>query len=269
MRPSLKPLEPTPPSANSRFVTTAPADNQSVIRALRLGAKAPLTRHFGWALLRARVVNCLEIKRLRDAERLYLIEFKQEQDHSDALLRNVVPDEIADRLKQAESTIAAHFPDVTLLFANLVSFIPLAAEIEPDALVEMLNTLFSKFDQLVDTYGLEKIKTIGDAYRAVSGLLIARSNHVLAAADPTLAMDTEANKIIVHNGQQRELRCGIHSGPVIAGIIGEKKFSYDLWGDTVNIASRLQSMAQPGSVMISDFTRYKLAKRLTARNQSG
>ena len=214
------------------------------------------------------MANCLEIKRLGDAKHLYLRELKQEQDHSDGLLRNVLPDEIAYRLKQGESNIAEHFPDVTLLFSDLASFTPLAAEIEPDPLVKMPNMLFSKFDKLVDTYGLEKIKTIGDAYMAVFGIPIERSDHALAAADIALAMVTEDNKIIAPNGQQLELRCGTRSGAVSAGIIGKKKFLYELWGDTVNIASRLQSMVQPGTVMVSDFTRYKLAKRLTARNQS-
>jgi adenylate cyclase len=179
---------------------------------------------------------------------------QREQAKSEQLLLNILPPPIADRLKQAPGVIADRFDAVTVLFADIVGFTELAAGVAPEVLVGMLNEVFSRFDQLAEQHGLEKIKTIGDSYMAVGGLPMPRSDHASAVA--AMALDMQA---VVHSlsGGALCVRIGIHSGPVVAGVIGTKKFSYDLWGDTVNVASRMESHGLAGKIQISEAT-YRL-----------
>ena len=175
------------------------------------------------------------------------------QKQSDDLLHNILPDEIADRLKVDNTMIADHFDDASVLFADVVDFTPMSAGMTPTELVGLLNTLFSVFDGFVDELGLEKIKTAGDEYMVAAGVPTPRTDHAQAAADLALRMRdyVAANPIA---GHRLEMRIGIHSGPVVAGIIGTGKFSYDLWGDTVNTASRMESNGVPGSIQVSATT---------------
>jgi class 3 adenylate cyclase len=173
-------------------------------------------------------------------------------------LLNILPQPVAARLKQGESTIADSFSDVTVLFSDFVDFTKLSTGIPPKVLVGRLNEIFSAFDELCERHGLEKIKMIGDAYMAVAGVPTPRSDHAAAAADLALAMQAAAAQFAAGDGPTFRLRIGLNSGPVIAGVIGTKKFAYDLWGDTVNIASRMEEHAPTGGVLVTDSTYQRL-----------
>ena len=182
---------------------------------------------------------------------------------SDGLLRNILPDVIADRLKALEgpdgaSRIADQHPDVTVLFADIVDFTPFAERAGPDAVVDLLDRLFTAFDELAGAYGLEKIKTIGDAYMVAGGLPMARPDHAEAVASMALRMLDEAARLRA-TGVDVHIRIGIETGPVIAGIIGRRKFSYDLWGDTVNTASRMESNGEPDAITLGPTAAARLA----------
>ncbi|NEP12562.1 MAG: CHASE2 domain-containing protein [Symploca sp. SIO2C1] len=182
-----------------------------------------------------------------------------QQQCTEDLLYNILPAPIAKRLKLQESIIADSFDKVTVLFADLVSFTELSAQISATQLVDLLNKIFSVFDQLTEKHGLEKIKTIGDAYMVVGGLPTPRSDHAEAVVEMALDMQREITRFQREDGQPFHLRIGINSGPVVAGVIGTKKFAYDLWGDTVNVASRMESMGMAGGIQVTAAT-YALLK---------
>jgi len=234
-----------------------------VVRCIEIGAEDFLPKPFNSVLLNARIGACLEKKRLRDQEQAYLDQLRLEREKSERLLLNVLPKSIADRLKQGESTIADSFPDVTVLFADLGDFTRLATELPAPELVHLLDEIFSKFDWLAELHLLEKIKTIGDAYMAVGGLPTPRPDHVEAVAEMALDMQKVVTKLNAGDGKSFELRIGISTGPVVAGIIGSKKFIYDLWGDTVNIASRMESLGQLGAIQVSEPTYERLKDKYT------
>jgi adenylate cyclase len=175
-----------------------------------------------------------------------------EQEKSERLLLNILPSPIAERLKQEPQAIADGFAEVTVLFADIVGFTELSSRLTPQELVARLNNIFSRFDALVERHDLEKIKTIGDAYMVVGGLPKPRTDHAEAIADLALEIQQEIHTISQELGEPLALRMGINSGPVIAGVIGIKKFIYDLWGDTVNIASRMESHGQSGYIQVTE-----------------
>ncbi|MCS6815543.1 MAG: adenylate/guanylate cyclase domain-containing protein, partial [Cyanobacteria bacterium] len=176
-----------------------------------------------------------------------------EQQKSERLLLNILPEQIAHQLKdQEQPSIAEHYSEVSVLFADIVGFTALSARMSPADVVQLLNQLFSVFDQLVDRYGLEKIKTIGDAYMVVGGLPTPRADHAEAVADMALAMQSSLSQVDKICGYHLSLRIGMHSGPVIAGVIGRRKFMYDLWGDTVNTASRMESYGVPDRIQVTE-----------------
>jgi len=175
------------------------------------------------------------------------------QARSDSLLRNILPAAIAERLKYESGLIAEQFDQASIMFADVVNFTPMSSDLSPDQLVNLLNDVFSEFDGLVEKAGLEKIKTIGDAYMVAAGVPIPRPDHAQALA--ALALDLrEALDRCQFGGRQLAIRIGINSGPVVAGVIGRRKFSYDLWGDTVNTASRMESHSLPGRIQITETT---------------
>jgi class 3 adenylate cyclase len=176
---------------------------------------------------------------------------------SDALLLNVMPRQIADRLKGGERVIADHCEEVTVLFADVVDFTPFAAREPARRVVDVLNAVFSRFDSLAAERGLEKIKTIGDAYMVVAGVPEPRPDHAEIMVDMGLAMLAAADSTESAPGHVLQLRIGIASGSAVAGVIGTHKFSYDLWGDTVNLASRMESTGVPGSIQVSASTRQR------------
>lgn len=181
-------------------------------------------------------------------------------EQSERLLLNVLPPPIAERLKRGEQTIAERFEDVTVLFADLVGFSRWAASIAPEEVVEVLGHVFTAFDALTERHGLEKIKTIGDAYMVVAGVPTPREDHREVMARMALEM-LEAVQRMREAGMSLDVRVGLHSGPVVAGVIGSRKFSYDLWGDTVNMASRLESHGLPGRIQVSEPTYLALRER--------
>ena len=188
---------------------------------------------------------------------------------SDALLRNVLPEPIADRLKSGERVIADHFDQASVLFADVVDFTPFAEARSPQETVAVLNDLFTEFDRLADKFGLEKIKTIGDAYMVVAGVPEHRDDHAAALVEMALAMHrhVEGHKPVF--GRPLQIRTGIASGPVVAGVIGERKFSYDLWGDTVNTAARMESSGIPDRIQVTDATCRLLAGRYPFERREG
>ena len=177
-----------------------------------------------------------------------------ERTKSESLLRNILPAEIADRLKLDPSHIAEGFSEVTILFADIVGFTDLSARLTPAEVVAMLNRLFTAFDDLAEKYGLEKIKTIGDAYMVVGGLPEARSDHAEAVVAMALGMREVVSAVSKETGYGLQVRIGANSGPVVAGVIGKKKFAYDLWGDAVNTASRMESHGLAGEIQITAAT---------------
>ena len=177
------------------------------------------------------------------------------QDRVEALLLNVLPSEIAERLQSDSSSIADHFEDTSILFADVVDFTPLASRLDAREVVELLDRLFTSFDGLVDRYEVEKIKTIGDCYMVAAGVPRPRSDHAQALARVALEMRECARACLPEpNGRDLRLRIGISSGPVVAGVIGRRRFLYDLWGDTVNMASRMESHGTPDAIHITRST---------------
>lgn len=184
-------------------------------------------------------------------------ELRREKERSERLLLNVLPASIATRLKETNQSPAEQFEEATILFADIVGFTSLSARMEPMELVSGLNEIFSAFDNLTEKYGLEKIKTIGDAYMVVGGLPLKRTDHAMAVAD--IALEMQAFILNNHSlSESVQLRIGINTGPVIAGVIGIKKFIYDLWGDAVNVASRMESHGKPGYIQVTDATYQQL-----------
>ena len=188
----------------------------------------------------------------RDFVLVQLLE--REREKSERLLLNVLPAPIADRLKESPGTIADAFPEATVLFADLADSTPHIAGLPPEAAVELLNEVFTCFDRLAEEHGLEKIKTIGDAYMVVGGLPEPREDHAEAVVAMALAMQQEIHRFRWPDGEPLSLRVGINTGPVVAGVIGTHKFVYDLWGDTVNVASRMESHGTVGEIQLTRST---------------
>lgn len=184
-----------------------------------------------------------------------------EKDLSDRLLLNILPTPIAERLKRQETNIADGHADVTVLFADIVNFTHLSEEMSPNETVLLLNDIFSEFDSAAERHGIEKVKTIGDAYMAAGGLVAGETQYVDAMAEMAFEMQTYVSRYTAPNGEGLSLRVGIATGPVVAGVIGRRKFSYDLWGDTVNIASRMCSEALPGHIQVDVITFRRLHNR--------
>ncbi len=213
------------------------------------------------ALSRTAQIEKLARERIRQAEQLQAAyqQLELEQAKSEQLLLNVLPAAIALRLKDKEQNIAESFAEVTVMFADIVGFTELSSRISATAVVKVLNDIFSAFDHLADRHGLEKIKTIGDAYMVVGGLPTAREDHAEAIANMAIDMLHEIRLLSLEHSEPFSIRIGISTGPVVAGVIGLKKFIYDLWGDTVNIASRMESHGITGCIQVTAET-YEILK---------
>ncbi len=192
----------------------------------------------------------------------------REKARSEELLLNVLPPAIADRLKAGQKAIADGFSQVSVLFADIVGFTKMSARLTPEELVGRLNRIFSSFDDLVDKLHLEKIKTIGDAYMVAGGLHSHEYDHANAIAEMALAMRRRAAEFSREFHDDLDIRIGIHTGPVVAGVIGKRKFIYDVWGDTVNVASRMESHSNPGSIQVTNDA-YELLKDLYEFEERG
>jgi adenylate cyclase len=236
------------------------------VECIQVGAEDYLPKPFNSVLLRARVFSSLEKKRLRDIDQGRIVELQKEKEllsleqmKTDKLMLNILPKPIADRLKRGESNIAGNYPEVTVLFSDLVGFTKMSSQKSAGDLVKLLNDLFSRFDQRAESLGLEKIKTIGDAYMAVGGLPIPRSDHADICAEMALGMFDDLVAFNQQYNAELAMRIGLNTGPVVAGVIGFTKFSYDLWGNTVNTASRMESTSISGRIQMSTSTRDHLS----------
>lgn len=190
-----------------------------------------------------------------------------EQAKSERLLLNVLPAPIAARLKEHDGVIADDLPAVTVLFADIVGFTPLSERRAASEVVSLLDGVFARWDALVADHGVEKIKTIGDAYMAAGGIPLPREDHAEAIAELALAMGPQLADCAAELGLPLQVRIGIDSGPVVAGVIGRAKFSYDLWGDTVNTASRMESHALPGTIQVTERAYERLRHRFQLRQR--
>ena len=198
-----------------------------------------------------------EKQKLREQVDAMHADMREEKERSEALLLNVLPRPIAERLKRNEVNIAQGHADVTVLVADIVGFTRMSEELSPVQTVKVLNDVFSLFDELADRHQVEKIKTVGDAYMAAAGLETGSQIHYAdAVARMALEMQTRLEDYRRRTGERVEVRIGVGTGPLVAGVIGKKKFIYDMWGDTVNLAFRLVGDAQPGTV-ITDLTTYR------------
>jgi class 3 adenylate cyclase len=186
-----------------------------------------------------------------------------EKKKSESLLLNILPKPIAERLKQGADIIADDFPDITILFADLADFTHFSSQISSIELVNILNDVFSLFDHLAEKYNIEKIKTIGDAYMAVAGLPIPRLDHAEAIAELALDMQQAVEVLSRERNLPLSLRIGLNTGPVTAGVIGRKKFAYDIWGNAVNTASRMEAQGVAGKIQVTEVTYERLRDRYT------
>lgn len=236
------------------IMITALAETESAVRCIEAGAEDYLPKPFDPVLLRARINACLHKKHWRDREQKYLRRIEDETAKFERLLFAILPGHVISRLNQGEANIADRFEGVSVLFADLVGFTEHSARIMPAAMVAYLNRLFSEFDALARELGVEKIKTIGDAYMAVAGLPDPNPDPFAAIAKMALGMIDRLGRVNGHFGWPLQIRIGIHSGPVVAGIIGTHRFIYDVWGDTVNVASRLEAYSLPNRIHVSQDT---------------
>lgn len=248
------------------IVISGADEMDKAIKCIEIGAEDYLPKPFDPILLRARIFSSLEKKRLKNLDAHHfallnrekqLLEFEQMK--TEKLMLNILPASIAERLKQGEKTISGTYENVTILFSDLVGFTEMSSKMSATELVMLLNDLFTSFDMRAQKLGLEKIKTIGDAYMAVGGLPLPRADHAEICAEMALGMFEDLEQFNRRHNKNLNMRIGINSGPVVAGVIGYTKFSYDLWGNTVNTASRVESTSKPGRAQVSSIT-YELLK---------
>tara|TARA_Y100000996_G_scaffold132547_1_gene100782 strand:+ start:370 stop:1914 length:1545 start_codon:yes stop_codon:yes gene_type:complete len=230
-------------------------DLESIVDCINLGADDYITKPIDKILLNARINSCLEKKVYRDKEKDYLRRIKKEEKKSNDLLLNIMPESIAERLKAGEVNIADRFENVSVLFADISDFTSYSSNVSPKVIVEELNNIFSVFDDLVDKYNAEKIKTIGDNYMIASGIPYKNRLHAETIIDLALEMKDAVKNI----NQDLGVKIGISSGEVVAGVIGKRKFIYDLWGDTVNVASRMEKYGKNHQIHVSKDT-YNIVK---------
>jgi len=239
-------------------VLSADSDSEKISRCIALGADDYLPKPYSLTILRARITSALRKHSLRALENDYLTKIEQEKRNSDDLLRNVLPPEIVVRLRNGDSHIADHFDDATIIFSDVVGFSKITERMRAYEIVGCMNKLFSEFDRLAEDVRVEKIRTFGDSYMAVAGLPTPRPGHAVTAVKLGLDMVAAAERLSPSLPVPFPIRVGIHSGPVMAGVIGTRKFVYDVWGDSVNVASRLEAASRPNAVLISAVTAKKL-----------
>jgi adenylate cyclase len=247
------------------IMVSALSELDAVVRCIEAGADDYLAKPFDPILLRARVGSSLEKKHMRDREREMVEALRAEKERSEHLLLNILPRAIVTRLNDGEAVIADHLPDVTILFADLVGFTQIASRLPAAELVRLLNGLFSEFDRLAIEHGVEKIKTVGDNYMLAGGLPDPRADHACAVASMAMAMLAALERTNRGLAVPLQMRIGIHSGEVVAGVIGTHKFVYDVWGDAVNVASRMESHGLPNRIMISAATHDRVRGRFRAQ----
>jgi class 3 adenylate cyclase len=229
------------------IVISALDDLDSVVKCIEMGAEDYLSKPFNPVLLKARVGACLEKKRLHDQEKLHLCQLQEEKKRADDLLRIILPWDIAEELKAHHAVKPRRHENVAVLFGDIVGFTSYCNRHPPEEVVDNLQQMIEACEDLALEHDLEKIKTIGDAFMATAGLLRPVDNPVLNCVRCGLSMIAAARALPA----RWELRIGIHVGPVMAGVVGKRKYLYDIWGDTVNTASRIESLGTPGTVWVS------------------
>ena len=229
------------------IMISAVDDMDSVVKCIELGAEDYLPKPFNAVLLKARVSACLDKKRMRDQEMIYRAELEQERNRADGLLHAILPRAAVDELKATNSVAPRRFDDVAVLFCDIVGFTAFCNQHPPEAVIGHLQDWVTVSEEIVNDHGLEKIKTIGDAFMATADLLQPVENAALNSVRCGLEMAAAARTL----DAGWDVRVGIHCGPVVAGVIGNRQFLFDLWGDTVNIAARVSGKAEPGSVVVS------------------
>ena len=243
------------------IVISALDELESVVRCIEAGAEDYLTKPFNPTLLRARVDASLEKKWLRDREKKFIADLEQEKRRSESLLLNILPQSIVNRMRDGETTIADRVREATILFCDLVGFTTISQDLSADRVIDFLGKIFSAFDRLAAEHGVEKIKTIGDAYMAAAGIPEPQADHAARVAALALRMLDAVDDIAGATDLKLRARIGIHTGPIVSGVIGTHKFAYDVWGDTVNTASRMESHSLPGRIQVSAATRLLLGER--------
>ncbi len=233
------------------LMVTALSERKERLMGISVGANDFLNKPVDIQDAILRVGNAAYTKKLHD-------QLEVEKEKSEQLLLNILPQPIAERMKKGETNIADSHPDVTVLLADLVGFTTLSSHVGAEQVVQLLNEIFSAFDSLAMKHGLEKIKTIGDAYMVAGGLSFPRSDHAEACAELALNLQEEIERLNHEYGTSVRLRIGISTGPVVAGVIGRKRFAYDLWGETVNLACRLESAGEAGKIQIAESTYERL-----------
>ncbi|HTM52134.1 MAG TPA: adenylate/guanylate cyclase domain-containing protein [Bryobacteraceae bacterium] len=248
---------------------------QSVVRCIETGAEDYLNKPFDPVLLRARIGACLEKKRLRDEQKRKTAELEQAMEaaelqrrESDSLLRNILPSQIADELRGRGQVEPRYFEDVTILFSDFVGFTRATESLAAEDLVNLLHSYFTAFDRIVGRYGLEKLKTIGDSYMLAGGLPERNPSHPVDAVMAAFEMVRAVEELSTEEAPWK-VRIGIHTGPVIAGVVGIKKFAFDVWGESVNFSSRMESSSQPNCINMSarTYSRVKDFFNCEARGQ--
>ncbi len=242
------------------IVVSSLDEQETVYRCLETGAQDFITKPVNFMILAARINSALERKYLIDREEQHLAKIQAEKQKNEELLLNILPQPIAARMKANEYLIADSIPACSILFADIVGFTPLSEALGPVRVVEMLNGIFTQFDIFCESVGVEKIKTIGDCYMAAGGVLQHDPEHASKTVELGMRMLSCIHELGDVEGHQIRMRIGVHSGPAVAGVIGRKKFIYDLWGDTVNTAGRMESHGEPGAIHLSSETARLLAK---------
>ena len=241
------------------IVVSAISEVDSVARCVQLGAADYLFKPFNAVLLKARITASLENKRLRDRERQVLGELRAEKDKTESLLHSIFPKAVVARLKSTPSArIADSVAEATILWADIANFNELSAGKGPTEVVDLLNLVFTAFDGLSERHGVEKIKTIGDAFIAVGGVPNPRSDHAEAVADLALAMQQEIVRLNTGLRDPFSLKIGMDTGPVVAGVIGTTKLAYDVWGPAVDTAAQMEAYGLPGGIQVTSNVYHRL-----------
>jgi class 3 adenylate cyclase len=229
------------------LMISALSEIESVVRCIELGAEDYLPKPFNPVLLRARIGACLEKKRLHDQELSFLAEIERQRSRAEALLHAILPAQAVVELERSQTVTPRRYEDVVVVFVDVVGFTEFCDRLAPEKIVANLHVLASTFEDITAQHGLEKIKTVGDGLLATAGLLLPNADPVMSSIECAASTIASARRLPI----PWDVRVGIHIGPVVAGVVGRQKFSFDIWGDTVNVAARLASYGTGGGINMS------------------